>query len=502
MDTAELSKPQGYLIYTLYDAKMNIIPSASGVIRVEGAGQLATIAKIDLKIPASGYMQIYVANASTDPVSFDNLTVVRIQGMLRATKDYYPYGMELDGINPTSDDYAYGYSGKELQENEYKALGGSYYSGGITGLDVNDLEARFYDPAIGRWSNPDPAEQFANPYMAMANSPVVKVDPNGQFIPPVIIAGDMIAVQLGWLTVSSVTATTIAVTAAMTSMTVTATATGIAYAASTTMGAGASSPTGLYDHYYYDPNNPNQPLQWVSDEGRNQGLDYITNTVTNQTIKLPYDPSRQLLETVDMPTKFMLNDPLYQYHFPAPASMSSIPPGPINVVSNGPTLQPLGPAFNSPLGEASDGQASLPLFFGGTEAAANAIAMQKATFRLTNGAYNGSKFSPWIYSSGWRGGSTARISTYAISGVGKAISMGAGAANTAFAYNRLLQGDRRPITWLDAGVGTAGLTSDVAPFLGYTEVPVVGEAAGIYGFWRFAWDLGEIYHPIPPIYTW
>ena len=127
-------------------------------------------------------MQLYVANASTDPVSFDNLTIVRIQGMLRATKDYYPYGMELDGINPTSDGYAYGYSGKELQENEYTALGGSYYGGGITGLDENDLEARFYDPAIGRWSNPDPAEQFANPYMAMGDNPTNHTDPNGQLL--------------------------------------------------------------------------------------------------------------------------------------------------------------------------------------------------------------------------------------------------------------------------------------------------------------------------------
>ena len=88
MDTAELSKPQGYLIYTLYDAKMNIVPSASGVIRVEGADQLATLAKIDLKVPASGYMQLYVANASTDPVSFDNHTIERLQGNLQLTKGF------------------------------------------------------------------------------------------------------------------------------------------------------------------------------------------------------------------------------------------------------------------------------------------------------------------------------------------------------------------------------------------------------------------------------
>ncbi|WP_159479090.1 hypothetical protein [Chryseobacterium sp. 18068] len=42
----------------------------------------------------------------------------------------------------------------------------------------------------------------------------------------------------------------------------------------------------------------------------------------------------------------------------------------------------------------------------------------RGSFRLTNGAYNGSIFSPKYYQSAWTGGSRARITTYNISKIG------------------------------------------------------------------------------------
>jgi RHS repeat-associated protein len=39
--------------------------------------------------------------------------------------------------------------------------------------------ARMYDGATGRWLVPDPAAQFANPYLAMGNNPVSGIDPDG-----------------------------------------------------------------------------------------------------------------------------------------------------------------------------------------------------------------------------------------------------------------------------------------------------------------------------------
>ena len=50
-----------------------------------------------------------------------------------------------------------------------------------SGLEMFDFHARFYDPQLGRWFVPHPAEQFANPYLAIANNPVMYTDPNGMF---------------------------------------------------------------------------------------------------------------------------------------------------------------------------------------------------------------------------------------------------------------------------------------------------------------------------------
>jgi hypothetical protein len=52
-----------------------------------------------------------------------------------------------------------------------------------------------YDGATGRWLVPDPAAQFANPYLAMGNNPVVMNDPDGRFIP--IIIGAVIGAYIG-----------------------------------------------------------------------------------------------------------------------------------------------------------------------------------------------------------------------------------------------------------------------------------------------------------------
>ena len=48
-----------------------------------------------------------------------------------------------------------------------------------------------------------------------------------------------------------------------------------------------------------------------------------------------------------------------------------------------------------------------------------------SSFRLTNGAYNGSEFSFKYYSSGWNGGSRAAISTYEVAGLGEGVAKGA-----------------------------------------------------------------------------
>jgi hypothetical protein len=66
----------------------------------------------------------------------------------------------------------------------------------------------------------------------------------------------------------------------------------------------------------------------------------------------------------------------------------------------------------------------LHIWFSTIGISGDAAGMSNSTFRLTNGAYNGSRFSPQIYPS-FRGGSVARITTYSVSKMGGYVSFGA-----------------------------------------------------------------------------
>src|SRR5690554_6506866 len=124
---------------------------------------------------------------------FVNELVQHLQGKTRQINHYYPYGLTIAGIDGDYDDYLNKYTSKELQTGEFD----KNVSTGLEMLDYSrsctffegaheiaslSFGSRFYDPQIGRWHVPDPAEQFHNPYLAMGNNPVVYVDPDGEFI--------------------------------------------------------------------------------------------------------------------------------------------------------------------------------------------------------------------------------------------------------------------------------------------------------------------------------
>ncbi|WP_445455988.1 RHS repeat domain-containing protein [Flavobacterium sp. HNIBRBA15423] len=104
---------------------------------------------------------------------------------------YYPFGLKHEGYNmdyktyqqileesikikmasPVDAVYKYKYNGKELQDE--------------LGLNMYDYGARNYDPAIGRFSVPDPMQELyygINSYAYVFNNPVQLVDPTGMIV--------------------------------------------------------------------------------------------------------------------------------------------------------------------------------------------------------------------------------------------------------------------------------------------------------------------------------
>lgn len=98
------------------------------------------------------------------------------------------------------------------------------------------------------------------------------------------------------------------------------------------------------------------------------------------------------------------------------------------------------------------------------------------SFRLTNGAYNGSAWSPKYYASGWRGGSKARITTYRITKIGYSIgwlSVGIGIAMDLYGINEYYKDSSSPNAVhpskavLNTGMGAYGMFIHPVPTMFY-----------------------------------
>jgi len=87
--------------------------------------------------------------------------------------DYYPYGLIARNFVRAGEKETL----ELFQGKTYDELTGWY-----------DFHARQYDAALGRWFGVDPQDQFSSPYLAMGNNPVMGIDPDGEFVIPLIAA--------------------------------------------------------------------------------------------------------------------------------------------------------------------------------------------------------------------------------------------------------------------------------------------------------------------------
>ncbi len=60
---------------------------------------------------------------------------------------------------------------------------------------------------------------------------------------------------------------------------------------------------------------------------------------------------------------------------------------------------------------------------------------------------------------------------------------------TGMSYYDIATGNGTAITYVDAGVGTAGVVADVAAYYSGAEIPYVGELVAVYGTLRLTWDV-------------
>jgi RHS repeat-associated protein len=174
-----------------FDKNKNVIPTQSGIIQVGEANTLGQLAQSGIVARSDGFFYTYVTNRSEGAVYFDNLAIKHWAPMVRLTYDYYPYGLTWENPKLPTDPNAvhdHAYQGKEFQFAEFTTG---------HGLALYDFHARMYDPCTARWLVPDPAAQFANPYLAMGNSPILQIDPDGEFIVTAIVVGAIVGAAIG-----------------------------------------------------------------------------------------------------------------------------------------------------------------------------------------------------------------------------------------------------------------------------------------------------------------
>lgn len=168
--------PKAYLNWLVFDKNYAFNPSLSGYMRMSTAAKEAGTNVVherlyspSITVTEPGYVYVYISNEELIPleVYFDDFKVTQNMSDIVAGADYYPFGLPILERELTREPYRYGYQGQYSEKDKE------------TGFNFFDL--RMYDSRIARWVVPDPYGQFKSSYLAMGNSPVSSVDPDGGY---------------------------------------------------------------------------------------------------------------------------------------------------------------------------------------------------------------------------------------------------------------------------------------------------------------------------------
>jgi RHS repeat-associated protein len=124
----------------------------------------------DFEAEIEGTLQIFVGSESDVSVWYDDLRITWEQALIVQENHYYPFGMNLVGIEKQGQPHdRFQYNGKEKQEE--------------FGLNAYDYGARLYSFDAPRWWQIDPlAEKYYaySAYNYVLNNPINAIDPDGQ----------------------------------------------------------------------------------------------------------------------------------------------------------------------------------------------------------------------------------------------------------------------------------------------------------------------------------
>ncbi len=164
--------PGAHLNYMIFDRNMNY-QGIAGFNQITSAANFAEekVELNDIIIDREGYLIAYLSNESntTSYVHFDNFKVTQGKTNVVQTDDYYPFGLTFNSSTRTPSTFnRFKYNGFELMND--------------LNLNLYDYQARYMDPAIGRFIQVDPAADLMrrhSTYNYAFDNPIRFIDPDG-----------------------------------------------------------------------------------------------------------------------------------------------------------------------------------------------------------------------------------------------------------------------------------------------------------------------------------